>query len=82
MSRLNSLVLCALGTVFLFGCGGDSSITSAAKGGVKGKPQQDAGVQVPAPAPSPTPTPAPAGSVLGTTMDDGYPQLDKAPTTF
>ena len=82
MSRLNSLVLCALGTVFLFGCGGDSSITSAAKGGVKGKPQQDAGVQVPAPAPSPTPTPAPAGSVIGTNMEDGYPQLDKVPTNF
>jgi hypothetical protein len=81
VSRLNSLILTAFGSAFLFGCGGGGSPSSTAGsgGGVIAAP---APTPAPTVAPAPAPTSAPAGSIIGTNMEEGYPQLNKIPTNF
>jgi len=82
VSRLNNLVLTALGTVFLFGCGGGGSPSSSAGGSGGGIVAAPAPTPSPTTSPEPAPTATPAGSVVGTNTEDGYPQLNKIATNF
>ena len=67
MRTIGVVLTCLL----LAGCGGDSSVTSAAKGGVKGKPKP-APTAAPAPTPSPSPSPSPSPTPApSSALDDG-----------
>ena len=82
VSRIPSLVLSVLGTALLVGCGGGGSPSSTGSGSAGGG--GDVAAPAPAPAEQPASDPAPLadGFVVGTNMEDGFPQLDAIATNF
>ena len=74
VSKLRPMALLAV-TSLLLGCGGGDTAGPAPAAIATPTP-------TPSPSPTPTPTQTPSGSIVGTNMEAGFPQLEKIPRNF